>query len=466
MPPLLASVIYLLIVAYLLRRDIRQKPNVTSSLWIPTIWVFISGTRFFSQWLDTFGINLGGTSVEEGSPIDATFFLVMTLLGVGVLLRRRIYPAEFVRYNPWIAFFLIFCLCACVWSDFPFVAFKRWTKLFGQVVMVMVVLTEPDPQEAVVRLFKRFAYVVVPISYLFIKYFPDLGRGFDSWSGQGADIGITLDKNALGYDCMLILIVLAWQFICDWQKTKLGAIRPRRSKQEIFEIGVDVLFFIFTVLLLLDAHSSTSLVCTVVATLVVYILGMKWVKPERLTLYFVTAVIVVVVAAYLDFFTFFITQILHKDMTLTDRTQIWEVLLKWDINPIFGTGYESFWLGERREEMWREFPILKLNSAHNGYLQTYLDMGILGLLATLALVLSGYHKARRALFSNFNFARYRLGFWLAFLIYNWTEVAFRTHSVPFFGFLLAVIDFPVSNAALSRDQLASRDDANETDYEF
>jgi exopolysaccharide production protein ExoQ len=466
MPPLLATVIYLLIVAYLLRRDIQQKPNVTPALWIPTVWVFISGTRFFSQWLDTFGISLGGTSVEEGSPIDAAFFLVMTLLGVSVLVRRRIYPAQFVRHNPWVAFFLFFCLFACIWSDFPFVAFKRWTKLFGQVVMVIVVLTEPDPQEAVIRLFKRFAYVVVPISYLFIKYFPELGRGFDSWTGQGADIGITLDKNALGYDCMLILIVIVWQFICVWQQPGRILARIPRTNKEFFEIGTDVIFFVATVLLLLDAHSKTSLVCTVLAILIAYILGIKWLKPERLTFYFLVAVIVVAVLAHFGFFTFFITQILHKDMTLTDRTQIWEVLLKWDINPIFGTGYESFWLGERREEMWREFPILKLNSAHNGYLQTYLDMGILGLIATLALVISGYYKARRSLFTNFNFARYRLGFWLAFLVYNCTEVALRTHSVPLFGFLLAVIDFPVNRSGSTRNDLASRNNSSETDYEF
>ncbi len=466
MPPLIAIVVYLFFAVYLLRRDLRQNPNVTRALWIPTIWVFISGSRFISQWLDTFGLNLGGTTVEEGSPIDAAFFLVMTLMGVSVLLRRRIYPGDFVRYNPWIAFFMLFCLLGCLWSDFPFVAFKRWTKLFGQVVMVMVVLTEPDPQEAVIRLFKRFAYVVVPVSVLFIKYFPELGRGFDAWSGQGVDMGITLDKNALGYDCMLILIVLAWQFICDRQKAKPAGPRKKRTRKEMFEIGVDVLFFVVTCWLLHDAHSSTSLVCTVVAIAIIYILGMKWVRPEKLTLYFVTALIVVGLAAFFNFFTFFITQVLGKDMTLTDRTQIWDVLLKWDINPLIGTGYESFWLGERREEMWRIFPNLSLNSAHNGYLQTYLDLGILGLIATFGMVLSGYFKAKRALFTNFDFARYRLGFWLAFLIYNWTEVAFRTHSVPFFGFLLAVIDFPASKTGSSRNQVASRQHNEDSDYEF
>ena len=89
MPPVIASVLYVAVAIFLLRRDLRQKQNVTSALWIPTVWVFISGTRFVSQWLDTFGINIGGGAVEEGSPIDAIFFGGMTLLGMNVLLRRR-----------------------------------------------------------------------------------------------------------------------------------------------------------------------------------------------------------------------------------------------------------------------------------------------------------------------------------------------------------------------------------------
>ena len=49
--------------------------------------------------------------------------------------------------------------------------------------MALIVLTEPDPEEALTRLMKRCAYVVVPVSILFIKYYPQLGRAFDPWTG-------------------------------------------------------------------------------------------------------------------------------------------------------------------------------------------------------------------------------------------------------------------------------------------
>ena len=71
-------------------------------------------------------------------------------------------------------------------------------------------------------------------------------------------------------------------------------------------------------------------------------------------------------------------QLLGKDPTLTDRTLLWAELLKVDINPLFGTGFESFWLGER----FRSFTASHWwapNEAHNGYLETYLNLGLVGL---------------------------------------------------------------------------------------
>ena len=75
-------------------------------------------------------------------------------------------------------------LLAILWSDFQFVAFKRWIKILGHPIMALVVLTDPDPIEALRRLFKRAAFVLVPMSILFIKYFPEYGRGFDQWTGE------------------------------------------------------------------------------------------------------------------------------------------------------------------------------------------------------------------------------------------------------------------------------------------
>ena len=71
MPPNVATILYLGIVAYLFRRDFREKPAVTRAVWIPFVWLFIIMSRAVSEWLAIFGLNVGGSSVEEGSPVDA-----------------------------------------------------------------------------------------------------------------------------------------------------------------------------------------------------------------------------------------------------------------------------------------------------------------------------------------------------------------------------------------------------------
>ena len=121
----------------------------------------------------------GAASVEEGSPLDAWFYFALIAAGFCVLNKRQVRLSEIVRNNAWLIVFLLYCFISIVWSDFPFVAFKRWIKILGHPIMALIVLTEPDPEEALIRLMKRCAYVVVPVSILFIKYYPELGRSFD-----------------------------------------------------------------------------------------------------------------------------------------------------------------------------------------------------------------------------------------------------------------------------------------------
>ena len=167
-PPPIALVLYLGAVVWLFRRDFRQKPNVTGALWIPLIWMFIIMSRFISSWLDMFGIHVGGGSVEEGSPVDALGSLILIVAGLTVLVRRGINFPELLRRNQWLTIFFIYCFLAVFWSDYPFVSFKRWVKILGQPITVLVLFTEPDFETALIVLMKRLAYVIVPVSVLFI----------------------------------------------------------------------------------------------------------------------------------------------------------------------------------------------------------------------------------------------------------------------------------------------------------
>src|SRR6476620_302993 len=100
MPPQLALILTLGFIAYLFRRDFREKPNVTWAIWLPIIWMFIIASKTVSQWLAIFGLpGFGATSIEEGSSLDALVFSGLIALGLYVLSKRQVSLSKVVQDN-------------------------------------------------------------------------------------------------------------------------------------------------------------------------------------------------------------------------------------------------------------------------------------------------------------------------------------------------------------------------------
>ena len=447
MPPILAFFLTVGFIVFLFRRDFREKPNVTGALWIPILWFLIIGSRTITSWLNLCGISMDG-SLEEGSPADATVYCAIIIAGVCVLKRRRINLGEILRNNRLLAAFLAFCFVSILWSDFPLVSFKRWIKILGHPIMTLVLFTEPDPEEALIRLMKRCAYVLIPVSILFIKYFSEWGRGFDPWTGQAHDTGITTNKNDLGCDCLILGFFFFWCFLKTWNLEKSAA---RRN-----ELLLCAGFLGMTLWLLKAAQSSTSLVSLCIATAMVLFLGLRFVNRRLIGFYIVTGILVCGFAEGVFGIFNHALQILGKDPTLTDRTLLWHEVLKVPINPVFGAGFESFWLGDRLKKLWDIYwwhPI----QAHNGYLETYLNLGLVGLALMIGLIISTFRKGSRMLLHNFEFARFRLGFLAAFVLYNWTEAAFKALHPVWFVFYIIAMDYPKAQLAVAEKSPENED---------
>jgi exopolysaccharide production protein ExoQ len=434
MPPSLATFIYWAFIIFLFRRDFRQRPNVTGALWIPILWMLVICTRSASEWLAIFGFpGLGGSSLEEGSLLDASVYYALIAAGLYVLNKRQVQISEIIRNNQWLTIFFVYCFLAVVWSDFPFVALKRWTKVIGHPIMVLILLTEPEPLEALTRLMKRCAYVIIIISILFIKYYPQWGRGFDEWSGQPFNKGITGGKNALGYDCLILGFFFFWYFLQIWQ-----AERGKARRNELLLIA-GILAGIWWLLSM--ANSSTSFMSLLLGLLTIWLIGLRFVDKRVIGTYIVLVVLAVIVAQSVFGIYDYVLTFLGRNSTLTERTGLWDALLKVKINPVLGTGFESFWLGERRETFWKEIG-WQASEAHNGYLETYLSLGLIGLVILLGLIIVTFRKSRLDLLNNFEWGRFRLGFLVAAVAYNWTESGFKSLHPVWFAFYIIALDYP------------------------
>src|SRR5437867_890594 len=209
MPPPVALFLTSLFIAYLLARDYKQEPNISSAVWIPTLWLLILGSRPVTVWLGLGGGYESPDQLLEGSPVDAAVYAALMFAAFVVLWKRQVPWGSVIRSNAWLFVFFLFGALSIVWSDFPFVTFKRWIKGLGDPMMALVLLSDSAPGKATEKVFKRCAYFLIPLSVVFIKYYPQLGREYEFWTGLAFYTGVTTNKNMLGY----LLFVFGLYFV-------------------------------------------------------------------------------------------------------------------------------------------------------------------------------------------------------------------------------------------------------------
>jgi exopolysaccharide production protein ExoQ len=436
MPPSVAAIIFATGIVALFMLDRGPKTRSSWALWLPIVWLLIIGSRHVSVWL---GVAPAVSSAQylEGSPLDRSIYLLLLAGGMVVLVGRREAVASLLRRNRPIVLFVLYCGISVIWSDFPGVAFKRWVKSLGDYVMILILLTEDDGEIAVKQVLAKVGFVLLPLSVLLIKYYPSLGRAYAShWVGTQFFIGVASDKNMLGMACMVFGFAAAWRVIEAWSAR-------RRDRTKVVIVHGTILAMGIWLLKLSD--SATSLACFGLTSALITVHTFSDVLRKCWVLHLSVAAIVLVYASVLFLGVGDgLLSSLGRDPTLTGRTDIWDVLLEVPINPVVGTGFESFWLGKRLEHLWA-FPIVYgINEAHNGYLEMFLNLGWIGVAFLAVLLWTGYKHVLRSIERNPEAGRLRLGYFVIAVVYNFTEAGIRSLDLVWIAFLLATIAVPQS----------------------
>ena len=389
-----------------------------------------------SEWIS------GGASPElsaenymEGSPLDRNIFFALIVMAFVIVIKRGISVAAIIENNRWMGVFLLFGALSIAWSDFPSVSFKRYVKELGNLLMVLVVLSEKSRVDAIRTILNRCAYVLIPLSVVLFKYYPNLGRSYSRWTGDLFVTGVTNNKNSLGVLCAVCGIAIAWNIVSSWRRHRIG-IGEMRTCVQLLMLGV-------TVWVLTMAKSATSIACFGVGVFILVVGGIRTVRRNIAAYAFGVLGLLFIMAIAGGGVLSMTTGTLGRDDTLTGRTEVWQKVVEMVRNPLIGGGYGSFWLGERLETLWDEYQ-WHPTEAHNGYLEVFLDLGFVGVILMFGIIASAFRRVLEQVRGDVEYGLLRLAMLVAAILYNVTESAFRPGLLMYFMFVLAVVRLPES----------------------
>jgi O-antigen ligase len=365
--------------------------------------------------------------------VDAAVFQALILAGIVVLVQRSHLTGRFLKLNGPILAYFLFCLLSTAWSPIHGPSFKRWIKDLGDVVMVLLVVTDPQPIAALKRLYSRIGFVLFPFSVALIRY-TDLGRGYDP-DGNPMNTGVTTNKNSLG----LIVFVVSLGVLWNLRTLIPDRNAPHRTRRLVAQSTL----LAFGVALLEMAHSATSVFCFVLGAGLMMAGGLRAIRTRPARVHALClGILVAGVSIALSGGQSMVTSALGRQSNFSGRTEIWKACLNASDSPVLGTGFESFW-NVNIEKVAAELPgyweIHNLVSAHNGYIQIYLDLGLVGLSLIASIIVSGYRRASRAFYVDRGVGGLMLAYTITAIFYNITEAGFRVLAPDWIFLLLAVI---------------------------
>lgn len=455
----------------------REKPSFW--LWVPFVWLFFDSTRELSTWMAWDRMKATNSDLG-GSPVDRMLMITLMILGFWVLHQRWNQTKRILLNNKWIVFLFAYMALSVVWSNFPGMTVRRCIRSMGNLEMVLMVVTERNPLEAIRALLRRLFLLILPLSLVAIRWVRNIGVAYD-WSGVYEEwVGLSTDKNSLGQVCMCGGLFLFWDILRDW---------PNRKTKKVFRrVGMEVLVLLVTAYILhgsKNVHSSSSIVGFVLCSTVLISLQLIRKKARRAKRLILVAAISAIVLAPIVSMVFdaldttpvkLVLQATGRDMTLTDRTLIWtDVLNNAARNPIFGVGMGAYWVGPIGYDLYpmpnwsAKTPEWRPEEGHNGYIDIYAELGLVGEAIMICMLVAAIGGALTHLETDFQYGSLRLTLLLSIVINNFTETSFLkgTHFM-WFLLLMAAINIPVSAPRKARvktsvwDQRDSPEPAIET----
>ncbi len=385
--------------------DYEEKASFTNFYYVANF------TFFMYMFFVIYGTNLPfqktlqemDTSIQTSNIINQIVFSTLFLTALYSLIPKWRFVISIIRSEKIFFIFLLWCTLTLLWSDYPFISFKRLFQYVTSYVVFLSILAHISSTEKVFKYFKILLSVYILLSFISVFTIPGAVDENGLWRGLASS------KNHLG-QMTLISIIFFSHFIIT---------SPLRQK----------LFFIFmlliTVILFIGSSSVTSM-------LTLMIIG-GLLLSQYLDKQFAAAGIGRTVSVIIILFTFSVVLSLlflaprllsdlvnetGRDLTFTGRTELWADVFKYvKTHLLLGCGFQGFWIFDsvQTQELYQVYIWIPIQ-AHNGYLDILNETGLIGLLLFLGTIITYFINLR--IINKGNFWKWLV---IAALVVNITE---------------------------------------------
>lgn len=269
---------------------------------------------------------------------------------------------------------LVFCALSALWSAESAEVLKSAAALFGTAIFGTLLAKRFGVKLADYLTNSILLYVLLLLPLYLIGV--DLGLG--SIADSSPFMGLSIHKNPAG-------IIFGFAAVLYY-----GAFRQRPVKWSASLVLLMVLATVMT-------SSSTSILGIFGAIFVLEIAIVS--KKMRLNSFWASAVLGLIICLTLIVLSFYILEILNildKDLTMSSRTLIWEIVINnASDNFWFGPGYGTFWgdYSEANLDAASIFYGTTFKQSHNGILDVWAQSGIVGLALFASFLLYGLRRS-------------------------------------------------------------------------
>src|SRR5262245_14367298 len=302
-------------------------------------------------------------SAIEGQLANRIFWPAMAASSVVLVMRNRSRIGKLILppHITCLLAFLAFAGASALWAFKPQLSFIRFTQeaMFLTSIILPTMLA-PRTSDVMRGLFLCFG----------------IGLILNVLLGTANGGGYFLDKNALGKFAAIAFLLALHEVSYRGLRRALGMI--------VLVIGGIVLFL---------TNSKTSMGFAFLAPLLAG-LALMTRKMMRIS----PAIVVFITITLLVFFRDQVGWLVFQDQTFSARTIIWDfVFYEIGRRPLLGWGYHSFWLvGPDAPSIVEASGWVKLMpNAHNGYLDTMLELGPVGLALLVIVIMTTLHAIGR-----------------------------------------------------------------------